>query len=158
MPVPDHIDRRLLHLLQERGRISQLELAQAVGLSSPAVADRLRKLEERGFIRGFTVLLDSKKLGWDVTAFIFVNVDGSRYYPDFIRSAQECPEVLECHAVTGQGSHILKVRVASTTALEHLLAEVQSWPGVHGTQSSVVLSTSKETLRVPRLEQGDEGD
>lgn len=141
----DNIDLRLLTLLQEHGRTSQQELAHAVGLSGPAVGDRLRKLEESGVIRHFTVALDPRKLGRDVTAFMAVGINGSHHYPAFVEHATGHPEILECHSVTGQGSHLLKVRTESTSSLERLLAEIQAWPGVQWTQTSIVLSTLKET-------------
>lgn len=147
----DDIDLQLLHLLQLNGRMSQHDLARAVGLSSPAVGERLRKLGEGGVIRQITAVLDPKKLGQDVTAFITVGIDGSRYYADFTERARRCPAIQECHAITGHGSHLLKVRAEDTTALERILAEIQSWPGVHWTRSSVVLSTAKETTHLPVL-------
>lgn len=150
----DEIDHQLLTLLQEDGRVSQHELSLAVGLSAPAVSDRLRKLEERGIIRGFTALLAPKEVGLDVTAFIAVGMNGSRSYPDFRKRAAEREEVLECHSVTGEGSHLLKIRTQSSTTLEEFLAELQSWPGVQWTTTSIVLSTSKETsnLSLERLD------
>lgn len=132
-------------MLQEHGRTSQHDLAVAVGLSSPAVGERVRKLEERGIIRGFTAVLDPKLLGKDVSAIIFTGMAGSQYYPEFRRRATEHPEILECHSITGQGSHALKIRTDSTSTLEELLAEIQSWPGVQWTTTSIVLSTIKET-------------
>jgi Lrp/AsnC family transcriptional regulator, leucine-responsive regulatory protein len=144
----DKIDAHLLEMLQEHGRTSQHDLAQAVGLSAPAVGERLRKLEERGVIRNYTVLLDPRRVGRDVTAFVFVGINGSRYFEEFLAKAHECSEVLECHSVTGQGSHLLKIRTESTSSLESLLAEIQSWPGVQWTTTSIVLSTLKETTRV----------
>lgn len=144
----DEIDLKLLTLLQDDGRMSQHDLAEAVGLSSPATGERLRKLEERGVIRGFTAVVDPKLLGRDVTAFIAVGIDGSKFYPEFVAKAKEHPEILECHAVTGQGSHLVKIRTSDTSTLERLLAEIQSWPGVHWTQTSIVLSSLKETSRI----------
>jgi Lrp/AsnC family transcriptional regulator, leucine-responsive regulatory protein len=144
----DDTDLRLLALLQEHGRISQQELAQTVGLSSPAVGERLRKLEERGIIRHFTAVVDAKKLGRDVTAFIFVGVSGSKQFPAFLERATSCAEVLECHSVTGQGSHMLKIRTENTSTLEKLLAEIQAWPGVQWSTTSIVLSTMKETMKL----------
>lgn len=132
-------------MLQESGRTSQHDLAVAVGLSSPAVGERLRKLEERGIIRGFAAVLDPKLLGRDVTAFLAVGIAGSSYYEEFRERVLAHPEVLECHSITGQGSHLLKVRTDSTSGLEGLLAEIQSWPGVQWTNTSIVLSTIKET-------------
>ncbi|HEX8832184.1 MAG TPA: Lrp/AsnC family transcriptional regulator [Longimicrobium sp.] len=141
----DDVDIRLLELLQENGRTSQHDLALAVGLSSPAVGERVRKLEERGIIRRFTAVLDPKLLGRDVTAFLAVGIAGSAYYDEFRARVMEHPEVLECHSITGQGSHLLKVRTDTTSGLEGLLAEIQSWPGVQWTNTSIVLSTIKET-------------
>ena len=137
----DRIDIQLLALLQENGRISQHDLAKAVGLSAPAVAERLRKLEDRGIIKRFTALLDAKKLGWDITAFIFVGMAGSRYYPEFLERVEETPQVVECHSVTGQGSHLLKIRAENTSALEALLSEIQAWPGVQATAFTFDIST-----------------
>ncbi len=148
MATVDGTDLHILTLLQEHGRTSQNDLARAVGLSAPAVAERLRKLEERGIIRHFTVVLDPRKLGRDVTAFIAVGINGSQFYPEFLQQVLACPEILECHSVTGQGSHLLKVRTDSTSGLERFLAEVQSWPGVQWTTTSIVLSTIKETTRL----------
>lgn len=144
----DKIDAKMLSVLQENGRTSQHDLAQTVGLSGPAVGERLRKLDERGVIRHFTVILEPRKLGQDVTAFVFVGISGSRYYDAFLARACDCEQVLECHSVTGQGSHLLKIRTVSTSTLEALLGEVQSWPGVQWTTTSIVLSTIKETTRL----------
>jgi Lrp/AsnC family transcriptional regulator, leucine-responsive regulatory protein len=154
VPAIDRIDAHLLTLLQEHGRMSQHDLAQEVGLSGPAVGERLRKLEERGIIRHFSVALSPKKLERDVTAFVFVGVSGSRYFDAFLAKAKANPEVLECHSVTGQGSHLLKIRTGSTSTLESLLAEIQSWPGVQWTTTSIVLSTLKETSRLDLSEFG----
>ncbi|MBD0320198.1 MAG: Lrp/AsnC family transcriptional regulator [Gemmatimonadetes bacterium] len=132
-------------MVQENGRVSQHDLAVAVGLSSPAVGERLRKLEERGIIRRFSAVLDPKLLGHDVTAFLAVGIAGSSFYAEFRARVLAHPEVLECHSITGQGSHLLKVRTDSTSGLEGLLAEIQSWPGVQWTNTSIVLSTIKET-------------
>jgi Lrp/AsnC family leucine-responsive transcriptional regulator len=156
----DDIDLRLLDMLQAHGRTSQHDLAMAVGLSSPAVGDRVRKLEERGIIRQFTAVVDPKLLGRDVTAFIFTGIAGSQFYPEFRRRVDEHPEVLECHSITGQGSHVLKIRTDSTSTLEGLLAEIQSWPGVQWTTTSIVLSTIKETASLamkPRSADGNGG-
>lgn len=148
----DGIDIRLVSLLQGSGRISQNELAHAVGLSAPAVAERIRKLEDRGVIKRYTAVVDPHTLGLDVTAFISVVINGSRYYPVFAQRVNERPEVLECHSVTGQGSHLLKIRTDTTASLERLLADIQAWPGVQGTSTSVVLSTTKEVV-APSLEE-----
>ncbi|MGD8289788.1 MAG: Lrp/AsnC family transcriptional regulator [Gemmatimonadota bacterium] len=145
----DEIDKKLLDLLQADGRMSQQDLADAVGLSSPATGERIRKLVQHGIIKSFSAVLDADALGHGVTAFIFVSIDGSEYFPEFVEHSRETPEILECHAITGAGSHMLKIRTSSTSSLERLLATIQSWPGVSSTTTSVVLSVAKESLKVP---------
>lgn len=144
----DDIDVRLLEILQRKGRTKRNDLAEAVGLSVPSVSERLRKLEEGGIITGYYARVDHRKLGKDITAFIFVTVDSSRHYAQFLEHAHGLDEVQECHAVTGDPSHILKIRTANTGSLEKLLAKIQAWPGVVSTRTNLVLSTSKETSRI----------
>jgi Lrp/AsnC family leucine-responsive transcriptional regulator len=145
---PDDIDLTLLEILQKNGRTRRSDLAEAVGLSLPSVSDRLRKLEEQGIIVGYHAVLDHKRMGRDITAFIFVRVDSSKHYTQFLEHASSMDEILECHAITGEGTHLLKVHTANTASLEKLLARIQAWAGVVSTQTSVVLSTSKETQRL----------
>jgi Lrp/AsnC family leucine-responsive transcriptional regulator len=144
----DDIDARILALLQERGRMKRNRIAEDVGLSLPSVSDRMRKLEEKGVITGYHAVVDSKRLHYDITAFIRVTVDGSEHYPTFVAKATDHKQVLEVHSITGEGSHILKIRTKNTSSLERLLATFQTWPGVHGTSSSIVLSTYKEIRAV----------
>jgi Lrp/AsnC family leucine-responsive transcriptional regulator len=144
----DDIDLKILDILQKNGRTRRNDLAEAVGLSVPSVSERLRKLEETGIITGYYARVDPKKLGKDVTAFILVTVDSSKHFSSLIDHANSTDEILECHAVTGQGTHLLKVRTENTSTLEKLLSKIQAWPGVAGTLTSVILSTSKETTRI----------
>jgi Lrp/AsnC family transcriptional regulator, leucine-responsive regulatory protein len=146
--VLDDIDAKILEILQRNGRTKRNDLAEKVGLSLPSVSERLRKLEENGTITGYYATVDSKKLGRDITAFIFVTSDSSKHYGQLVDHAATLDEILECHAVTGEGSHLLKVRTANTASLERLLGKIQSWPGVLSTRTNLVLSTSKETMRI----------
>jgi Lrp/AsnC family leucine-responsive transcriptional regulator len=144
----DEIDLKILKMLQENGRIKRNEIAQATGLSVPSVSERIKKLEDAGIIKGYTAILDSKKLGKDITAFVFVSIDSSKNYPLFIERVMDVDEILECHSITGEGSHLLKVKTENTSTLEKLLARIQSWPGVTGTRTNIVLSTIKETTKI----------
>lgn len=144
----DSIDAKILTLLQANGRMKRNAIAEEVGLSVPSVSERMRKLTERGVLVGYHAVVDAKRLHYDITAFIRVMVDGSNRYETMVEEARELDEVLEIHSVTGQGSHILKVRTRNTTTLERLLSKIQSWPGVTGTTTSIVLSTYKETRQV----------
>ncbi len=141
----DDTDATILRLLQTRGRIKRTEIAEAVGLSIPSVSERMRKLEERGVVTGYHAVVDAKRLGRDITSFVRVRSTGSEHYTEFIDAVTEMHEVQELHSVTGGGSHLLKVRVANTAALEALLGALQALPGVRGTETSLVLSTLKET-------------
>lgn len=145
----DEIDVKILSLLQENGRMKRNAIAEKVGLSLPAVSERMRKLEDRGVISGYYAVVDAKRLHLDITAFIRVMVDGSGRYPELVEQACVSDEILEVHSITGQGSHILKIRTRNTTTLERLLSRIQSWPGVNGTATSIVLSTYKETRSLP---------
>ncbi len=144
----DEIDVKILSLLQAQGRMKRNRIAEEVGLSVPSVSERMRKLEERGVITGYFAVVSAKRLHIDITAFIRVRVENSDGYPEFVRRASELPEVQEVHSITGEGSHILKIRTRNTTTLEQLLARLQSWPSVQGTSTSIVLSTYKETRAI----------
>ncbi len=145
----DDIDVHILTLLQKHGRIKRTDISEAVGLSPPAVSERMRKLEERGVLTGYHATVDAKKLHVDITAFIRVRVDGSEHYPAFVEAVAAMDEVLEMHSITGEGSHILKVRTKNTTTLEKLLSRLQALGGVSGTSTSIVLTSFKETRAIP---------
>ncbi|MEF8817602.1 MAG: Lrp/AsnC family transcriptional regulator [Salinibacter sp.] len=145
----DEIDAKILDLLQRDGRMQRSDVAEEVDLSISAVSERMRKLEERGVIQGYTAVVDAKRLRLDITAFIRVSVDGSEHYPDFVDQVEEMDQVLELHSITGAGSHLMKVRIPDTTALERFLSEIQAISGVTKTTTSIVLSTFEETRTVP---------
>src|SRR5215471_14276949 len=141
----DQIDLKILSILQEHGRSRLADIADEVDLSAPAVMERVKKLESSGVIRGYQALLDSKKVGKDITAFIGVSVGNQRDMDKFARQMMRYPDVLECHHVTGDESFILKVKSANTGSLEKLLGEIRSVEGVTRTVTRVVLSTAKES-------------
>ena len=147
----DQIDKRLIERLQVDGRQTTSELAHDVGMSVPAVAERVRKLHESGVIRRFTADVDPKKIGMDVGAYITLISESSAHYDEVIKRAQAQPEVLEIMSVTGEGSHMLLVRTENTSTLENLLEQIQSWPGVTRTETRIILSHYKEhgVIRVP---------
>jgi len=106
--------------------------------------ERVKKLEASGVIRGYQALVDGKKVGKDITAFIGVSIGNQRDMERFAGQMMRYRDVLECHHVTGDESFILKVKSANTAALEKLLAEIRSVEGVTRTLTKVVLSTAKE--------------
>ena len=140
----DAKDISILSLLQSNSRMTASEIAESVGMSVPAVTERIKKLTEAEIIQKFSAKLDAKKLGFDLSAFIAVVSSSSDHYEDIISESIKNPSVMECHSVAGDGSHLLKVRVKSSTGLEKLLRDIQAWPGVIRTHTSVVMSTYKE--------------
>jgi len=121
------------------------DIAGEVELSAPAVMERVKKLEAGGVIKGYQALLDSKKVGKDVTAFIGVSVGNHGDIDKFAAQMLQHHYVLECHHVTGDESFILKVKSANTGSLEKLLGEIRSVEGVTRTVTKIVLSTAKES-------------
>jgi len=140
----DPIDLKILFILQNDGRRRLADIADEVELSAPAVMERVKKLEASGVIRGYQALLDGKKVGKDITAFIGVSIGNQRDMDKFARQMMHYPDVLECHHVTGDESFMLKVKSANTGSLEKLLGEIRSVEGVTRTVTRVVLSTTKE--------------
>lgn len=144
----DNLDLIILKKLQENGRTKRNELADAAGLSLPSLSERLRKLEENGIIEGYYTKLDRHKFNLDIMAFIVVIMDSSKNYEKLTDHVKKTPEILECHAILGEGSHIMKALVKDTKSLEQLLSKIQSWPGVNRTVTNFVLSTIKETTNI----------
>ena len=140
----DQTDLKILSILQNEGRRRLADIADEVALSAPAVMERVKKLEASGVIRGYQALVDGKKVGKDVTAFIGVSIGNQRDIDQFAAEMMHYGDVLECHHVTGDESFILKVKAANTGALEKLLGEIRSVEGVTRTVTKIVLSTAKE--------------
>jgi Lrp/AsnC family leucine-responsive transcriptional regulator len=150
----DRIDRQILKLLREDGRISHAAIAKEVGLSGPAVHERVRKLEQAGVIAGYSAILDPHILGRSHVAFIRVNLaDGNEFVADEPIVARICDEadVLEFHRIAGEDCYLIKVRTATNKDLEQLLRRIRSLRGVAKTRTTVVLSTELErpTIDVP---------
>ncbi|MGA8008430.1 MAG: Lrp/AsnC ligand binding domain-containing protein [Thiomonas sp.] len=147
----DRIDRRLLNLLQEDGRIANLRLAQLVNLSPTAVLERVKRLTRDGFILGYEGRLNPDLLGAGLMVFVEVQLD--RSVPGTFESFQSAikvrPEILECHMVAGNFDYLLKVRVADMAAYRNFVANViANLPGVRETRSFAVIDEVKNTTRL----------
>jgi Lrp/AsnC family leucine-responsive transcriptional regulator len=149
----DRTDRRILELMQANARISNLELADAVGLSPTPCSRRVRRLEESGLIRGNVTLLDQGKLGLKLTAYIGISMD--RHTPDrfeaFEAQVRQYPEVMDCSVVTGQASdYLLRAVVPDMEYYERfLLGRLTRIPGVTGVHSSFELRRVIENTALP---------
>ena len=157
----DRTDRRILEVMQRQGRISNLELAEAVGLSPTPCSRRVKRLEESGLIKGHVTLLNQGMLGLKLTAHITISMD--RHTPDrfdnFEREVATYPEVMECSVVTGDAAdYRLKVVVPDMEYYEKfLLGRLTRIPGVSGVQSSFVLRPVVQRTELP-LDYSGEAD
>ena len=142
MFVLDDINRDLLDILQLEGRLSYRELGDRVGLSAPAVAERMHKLEDSGVIRGYRAVVDYEALGFPILCIIRLRAPGPSSGVD--EMVQAIPEVIEANRVTGSESHVIRARVRSTAHLESLLHEL--W---HSGESTTNIVTSSPVPRRP---------
>jgi DNA-binding Lrp family transcriptional regulator len=139
----DPFDRKILGALAANADVSFVELGQLVGLSAPAVHERVKKLRASGCLRRTVALLDAPAIGKPLLAFVHVDSAGWGGTKELMEIA-ELPEVEEIHSVAGDTCMLLKVRCASSSALEALLALLYATPGVKATRSHIVLSTYLE--------------
>lgn len=145
----EETDRQLVRLLAAQGRMSYTDLGKSLGLSTSAVHQRVRRLEQRGVITGYAALIDYAAVGLSLTAFVSIKpIDPSQPddSPDVLATI---PEIEGCYSVAGEENYILKVRVSDPGALEELLARIRSKANV-STRTIVVLSTPYEN-RPPAL-------
>jgi Lrp/AsnC family leucine-responsive transcriptional regulator len=143
---PD-VDRALLAALARDGRASYTDLAERVGLSVSAVHQRVRRLEQRGLIKGYRAALDAKALGLPLTAFVSITPIDPSQPDDYPERLRDIEEIESCWSVAGDESYILKVRVATPSALEGLIARIRSVANV-STRTTIVLSTPYESRPV----------
>jgi Lrp/AsnC family leucine-responsive transcriptional regulator len=145
----DAIDLKILELLQKAGRTKRNELAEEVKLSIPSISERMHKMEKAGVIKSYNAIVEARRVGLEVTAFVLVRVASIKEDSEVREYIMDSDEILECHTITGEGSYLLKVRTKSTESLERLLQQIQQWPGVTTTKTNVVLSSAKETTVLP---------
>ena len=142
----DDTDKKILMFLQRDGRATASKVGEMVHLSVPAAAERIKKLQESGIIKGFRAVLDTDLLGLDIEALITIVSASSKFYEKVIKKANENPEVIRCFSTTGDGSHVLLIQTHNSKSLEALLRKVQSWPGVIRTHTQLILSSYKELI------------
>ncbi len=147
----DDLNRQLLDILQEDGRISYKDLGERIGLTPPAVADRVRKLEEAGVIRGYRALVDYEALGFPLLCIIRMKVPQSNETID--AKIASIPQVVEANRVTGSDSHVVRARVRNTHGIEELLGDV--WKD--GDTITNVVTSSPVRLRSMGLEATNAG-
>ncbi|TDO12511.1 MULTISPECIES: Lrp/AsnC ligand binding domain-containing protein [Halomonas] len=157
----DRIDLKILRALQENARISYVDLASRVGLSTTPCLERVKRLERAGIIRGYKALLDPRALKANLLVFVEISLEthSPAVFDEFRRAVARLPQIQECHLVSGQFDYILKCRIPEMSAYRQLLGDVVlTLPGVKESKSYVVMEEVKEdvSLRVPDIEEFEE--
>jgi len=145
----DITDKRILRLLKDNSRVTTSEISKKVNLSIPAVAERIRKMDESNIIESYTIKLNREKMNYKTLAFIFVNIDKTDNIDFFRNTIVQSACVLECHHVVGQYDYLLKVIVEDVKSLEYFLSNVlKKIRGVINTNTIISLLTIKEEFNI----------
>ncbi|MEZ4589473.1 MAG: Lrp/AsnC family transcriptional regulator [Gemmatimonadales bacterium] len=147
-PAVDSTDLAILDLLQSDGRLSNAEVARRLGLATSTVFERVRKLEQRGVIRGFQARVDPKAVGYGVTAFVFVEAADVAREDEVERALLAMPEVLELHKIAGADAFLAKVRASDNESLGSRLREGVESAGARSIRTTIVLATAREESRL----------
>lgn len=148
----DDTDRRILRVLQNKGRMSNAELSESVNLSPSACHRRVQRLEQDGFIKGYVAMLDARKMGVPTTVFVEITLQGQadETLDAFEKAVARIPDVLECHLMAGTADYILKVVAENTEDFARIHRQhLTRLPGVAQMQSSFALRTVFKTTALP---------
>ena len=146
----DDVSLKILKILQQKARIPNVEVARQVGMAPSAVLERIRKLEKQGFIDGYEVRLNPKRFARSLVAFVSVKLKKLDAEIKIGQALARSPEVQEVHYVAGEDAFWVKIRAADTEALSRLIRDnIAAIEGVQSTRTTIVLSTYKETARIP---------
>lgn len=148
----DKIDRKILRILQEEGRISFTELGERVGLSTTPCTERVRRLEREGVITGYHARLDPQQLKASLLVFVEISLayKSGNIFEEFRRAALKLPNVLECHLVSGDFDYLIKARINEMASYRKLLGStLLALPHVRESKSYIVMEEAKETLSLP---------
>jgi Lrp/AsnC family leucine-responsive transcriptional regulator len=153
-PQLDSVGWKILQVLQDDARLSFSELGRRVKLSSPAVAERVRRMEDHGLITGYRAMLDLSKLGYPILAFIHLKIIGEQHQR-FAAAAHTLTGIIECHHVTGEDGYMIKVIVSSMAHLENAIAQLRQYGE---TTTSIVLSSPVKEKLIHGGASGQAGD
>jgi Lrp/AsnC family transcriptional regulator, leucine-responsive regulatory protein len=146
----DDLDYKALALLMERGRAPWTELGEALALSAPAAAERVRKLEEQSIIVGFRAIANAEALGYPLLAFVHVTLGNRGRRETFLKGIVKHPQVVECHHIAGDDDYLLKVRCRGTADLEQFLTvALKDRFDIERARTTIALTTVKETTSLP---------
>lgn len=141
--MQDILDQKIVEILISQARITWAELGGLLGLSAQASADRVRRMEEKGIIKGYTALLNQKSLGYSLFAFVSVSLSHPKHSKTFLAFIEECSEIQECYHTCDE--YLMKIRCLNTEHLDSLINEkLKLLPGILKTNTTIILSTVKE--------------
>ena len=144
----DKIDYKILKILKNNGRETASDIGKAIHLSVSAVLDRIKKMEEAGIIQGYTVMVDSRALGNDVTALMEISLEHPKFHDSFTELIQDHPNIVDCYYLTGDYDFIIKICCASSDELERIHRTIKSTPGVSATRTHFVLKEIKNIYSI----------
>ncbi|MDR2870921.1 MAG: Lrp/AsnC family transcriptional regulator [Deferribacteraceae bacterium] len=143
----DSVDKKILNMLMQSGRVSYTDIAKAVDMKPPSVIDRIKKLESEGIIKGYTADIDYQKLGYDIFAFIGLTVDNASQVEQLETGIKEIEGIIGCYHVTGDFSLIVKLITESTNSLADIIKKLRAIEGVAKTNTILIFSTMLERRR-----------
>jgi Lrp/AsnC family transcriptional regulator for asnA, asnC and gidA len=143
----DDVDKKILRELQRNGRVSFKTVAEEIGVSEATVFVRVKKLTEKGVLKGFKAIVEPKAVGKTLTAFILVRAQ-PKAYPAMLTALKKLDDVYEIYDITGQYYSILKVRTEGTDELSKIIDEIGAVDGVAGTETMIVFRTVKEDFNI----------
>lgn len=147
----DPIDIKILELLQQNSNRTTKSIAEALGMTTSPIFERIKKLEKEGYIKGYVAVLNQKKIGLKQTVFMGITLQGHTrsYLEKFVKQINSFPEVIECHRVSGNFDYLLKLVVEDIEAYEHfIISKLTLLPYLGNVQSLITLSTGKETNEI----------
>ena len=139
----DDKDRKIVEILRVSGREPASSISEKLGISVPTIIDRIKKMQDSGIIKGYKAVLDTKKMGLDVSAIITIISESSSEYGPFLDQVNKETEISKCYTTTGNGSHVLLINTKNSDSLEKLLRNIQQWPGVSRTETQIILTSYK---------------
>lgn len=144
----DAVDKKILNMLLESGRVSYTDIAKVVDMKPPSIIDRIKKLEHEGIIKGYTVIVDYQKLGYDISAFIGIAVENHKHVAILEQSFKDVDDgVVACYHVTGEFTLLLKVITENTQTLAKIIKKLRAINGVTKTNTILIFSTMHEQMR-----------
>jgi len=147
----DRIDRKILAELQRNARVSYVELGNSVGLSTSPCIERVKRLEQDGYIKSYTAILNPEKLDAGLMVYVEIKLeyDDRDIFEQFKRAALLMPNLLECHLLSGDFDYLMKIRVADMASYREMLGDIlHDLPGVRDTRSYMVMEVIKESTRI----------